>query len=73
VTDVASPPTLSVDILVLDAALDDLAPFSSLQVRVVELRFFAGLEFPAIPDLLGVSSRTAATDSVSIAAGKVPN
>jgi RNA polymerase sigma factor (TIGR02999 family) len=59
VTDAASPPTLSVDILALDAALDDLARLSSRQVRVVELRFFAGLEFQEIADLLGVSSRTA--------------
>jgi RNA polymerase sigma factor (TIGR02999 family) len=59
VTDAASPPTLSVDILALDAALDDLARLSSRQVRIVELRFFAGLEFQEIADLLGVSSRTA--------------
>ena len=58
-TDAASPATLSVDILALDAALDDLALLSPRQARVVELRFFAGLEFQEIGDLLGVSSRTA--------------
>jgi RNA polymerase sigma factor (TIGR02999 family) len=58
-TDAASPPTVSVDILALDAALDELARLSPCQARVVELRFFAGLEFQEIADLLGVSSRTA--------------
>jgi RNA polymerase sigma factor (sigma-70 family) len=50
---------VSVDILALDAALDELARLSPRQARVVELRFFAGLEFQEIADLLGVSSRTA--------------
>jgi RNA polymerase sigma factor (TIGR02999 family) len=58
-TDAASPPTVSVDILALDAALDELARLSPRQARVVELRFFAGLEFQEIADLLSVSSRTA--------------
>jgi RNA polymerase sigma factor (TIGR02999 family) len=58
-TDVASPPTLSVDILALDAALDDLALLSARQARVVELRFVAGLEFDEIAHVLGISSRTA--------------
>jgi RNA polymerase sigma factor (TIGR02999 family) len=59
VTDAASPPTATVDLLALDAALDDLAVLSPRQARVVELRFFAGLEFEEIASLLDVSSRTA--------------
>jgi RNA polymerase sigma factor (TIGR02999 family) len=59
VTDAASPPTLTVDLLALDEALNDLASLSPRQVRVVELRFFAGLEFEEIAGLLDVSSRTA--------------
>ena len=59
VTDAASPPAVTVDILALDAALDELALLSPRQARVVELRFFAGLEFEEIAQLLGISSRTA--------------
>jgi RNA polymerase sigma-70 factor (ECF subfamily) len=62
VTDAASPTTFSVDLLALDTALDELASLNARQARVVELRFFAGLEFEEIAELLGVSARTAKRD-----------
>lgn len=62
VTDAASPPAFTVDVLALDTALDELASLNPRQARVVELRFFAGLEFEEIAELLSVSSRTAKRD-----------
>jgi RNA polymerase sigma factor (TIGR02999 family) len=62
VTDAATPPAVTVDLLALDRALDELAALNPRQARVVELRFFAGLEFDEIAELLGVSSRTAKRD-----------
>lgn len=46
-------------LLALDAALSRLRALDEDLVRLVELRFFGGLEFPAIAELLGVSLRTA--------------
>ena len=39
-------------------ALDALSSFDSRQCRVVELRFFAGLNIPETADALGVSTAT---------------
>lgn len=46
------------DVLALDAALDALDRISEQRRRIVELRYFGGLEFSAIADLLGCSERT---------------
>ena len=46
------------DLVELDAALERLAAFDADGARVVELRFFAGLESGEIGELLGVSERT---------------
>ena len=54
----AAAPTSSVDVLALDEALDALASFDDRQCRVVELRFFAGLNIPEAADALGVSTAT---------------
>ena len=54
--------TPSVDVLALDAALDALASFDVQQCRVVELRFFAGLNIPEAADALGVSTATVERD-----------
>ena len=51
-------PTLGVDVLALDEALDDLSGFDVRQCRVVELRFFAGLNIQEVAEALGVSSAT---------------
>jgi RNA polymerase sigma factor (TIGR02999 family) len=50
--------TPSVDIIALDEALDALSSFDVQQCRVVELRFFAGLNIPEAADALGVSTAT---------------
>lgn len=47
------------ELLVLDQALDRLDALSPRQREVVELRYFAGLEFAEIATLLAVSERTA--------------
>jgi RNA polymerase sigma factor (TIGR02999 family) len=48
----------SVDVLALDEALDTLSSLDLRQCRVVELRFFAGLNIPETADALGVSTAT---------------
>jgi RNA polymerase sigma factor (TIGR02999 family) len=50
------PPEL--DIIALDEALERLAADDSVAARVVELRFFAGMEVGAIAEVLGVTDRT---------------
>ena len=51
-----------VDLLGLHDALDTLATLDPRQARVVELKFFAGLEIDAIASLLDVSSATVRRD-----------
>lgn len=51
-----------VDLVALDAALEQLEAASPRQARVVELRFFAGLEMDAIAEVLKVSPATVARD-----------
>jgi len=50
--------TSNVDVLALDEALDALSSFDVRQCRVVELRFFAGLNIPETADALGISTAT---------------
>ena len=50
--------TPSVDVLALDEALDALSAIDSRQCRVVELRFFAGLNLEEAAEALGVSTAT---------------
>ena len=54
----AAAQTSGVDVLALDEALDALSSFDARQCRVVELRFFAGLNIPETADALGVSTAT---------------
>jgi RNA polymerase sigma-70 factor (ECF subfamily) len=55
----AAPTSMSsVDLLALDEALEALSSFDERQCRVVELRFFAGLNIPEAADALGVSTAT---------------
>ena len=59
--DVVSPATTQtsgVDVLALDEALEALSSFDARQCRVVELRFFAGLNIPEAADALGISTAT---------------
>jgi RNA polymerase sigma factor (TIGR02999 family) len=55
-------PQGGLDVLELDAALDELATRSERQARVVELRFFGGLTAPEIAAALEVSERTVERD-----------
>jgi len=56
VSPVAQPP--SVDVLAIDQALDALSLIDDRQCRVVELRFFAGLNIDEAAEALGVSPAT---------------
>lgn len=50
------------DLEALDAALKELAALDERQARVVDLRFFAGLDVIQAAELLGVSERTVKND-----------
>jgi RNA polymerase sigma factor (TIGR02999 family) len=50
--------TSGVDVLALDEALDALSAFDVRQCRVVELRFFAGLNIDETAEALDVSTAT---------------
>jgi RNA polymerase sigma factor (TIGR02999 family) len=52
----------SVDVLALDDALDDLARIDGRKSRVVELRYFGGLEIEEAAEVLGISVGTAKRD-----------
>lgn len=51
-----------VDVLDLDAALVELATLDGRQARVVEMRFFGGLESQEVAEVLGVSLSTVERD-----------
>lgn len=53
---------VSVDVLALDQALEQLDALDPRKTRVVELRYFAGLEMAEIADVLGISRATAQRD-----------
>ena len=50
------------EILTIDMALRHLAAFNERLAHVVELRFFAGLTYDEIAELLGVTKRTITSD-----------
>jgi RNA polymerase sigma-70 factor, ECF subfamily len=58
----------NVELLDLDHALDHLAALHPRQARVVELRFFGGLEEREIAEIVGVGERTVRRDWVFAAA-----
>jgi len=49
-------------IIEIDRALDELALKDERKARVVEMRFFGGLEFPEIAEALEISLSTAKRD-----------
>ena len=57
---VSDPPLL--DLIALDEALEMLATLDARKVRVIELRFFAGLTVEETADVLEVSPDTVARD-----------
>jgi RNA polymerase sigma factor (TIGR02999 family) len=54
--------TRSVDLIVLDDALNGLAKIDPQQCRIVELRFFSGLSIEETSQVLGVSPATVKRD-----------
>lgn len=58
----AWPGPPDVDILALEEALDELAVLDPAKVRMVELRFFAGLDLEETAAVLGVSESTVTRD-----------
>jgi RNA polymerase sigma-70 factor (ECF subfamily) len=64
-SDVADSPEMAarqVDFLDLDAALNELSRLAPRQARVVELRYFGGLENREIAGILGTSEPTVVRD-----------
>lgn len=57
----ASPPVF--DLLALDQALERLARLSDQQVRIVELRYLAGLSVEEVAEVLAVSPTTVKRDT----------
>jgi len=57
-----SPRAPTDDLLALDQALDQLAAVSPRQARVIELRYFGGLNLEEMADLLQVSQATVSRD-----------
>jgi RNA polymerase sigma factor (TIGR02999 family) len=58
----AVSPARDIDVLALDEALDRLTALDPQQVRVVELRYFGGLNVDETAEVLGVSPRTVKRD-----------
>lgn len=58
----STPSELSVDVELLDAALSRLAEVDERKARLVELRFFGGMDEPQAAEALGISRATAARD-----------
>ena len=60
--DVAAAEAREVDLIALDSALDELAAMDPRQSRVVEMRFFGGLDMAEIAEILDVSRATVDRD-----------
>lgn len=61
-SDVAAPGAALADLIAVDEALETLAAIDARKVRVVELRFFAGLTVDETARVLDVSADTVARD-----------
>jgi DNA-directed RNA polymerase specialized sigma24 family protein len=62
VEDAAAAAPVDVDVLDLDAALEELGGFDPRKARVAELRFFGGLSLEEIGTVLDTSVPTAMRD-----------
>lgn len=60
--DAAAASPIDVDLLDLDAALEELAAFDARKARVAELRFFGGLSLEEVGTVLDVSLPTVMRD-----------
>lgn len=49
-------------LILLDSALEELSKFDPRQAKIVEMRFFAGMTFEEVADVLQLSSRTVKRD-----------
>lgn len=61
-TSVAEAPTEALDVLAVDAALRKLEAVAPRQARIVELRYFAGMEIDATAHALDISPATVKRD-----------
>ena len=59
---IAAPDENEIDLLALDEALNRLAEIDEQQVRIVELRYFSGLNVPETADILKISPATVKRD-----------
>ena len=50
--------SIDIDVIALDAALEDLEALDPRQSRIVELRYYGGLKVQEIADVVGVSPAT---------------
>ncbi len=57
-----APAARVVDVITIDEALSQLETLDQRQARIVEMRFFAGLELDEIAVALDVSERTVKRD-----------
>ena len=60
--DIAVAPSGGTDILALNEALESLAKLNARQARVVELRYFGGLNEQEVGHVLGIAPRTVRGD-----------
>lgn len=60
--DLALSPGKDEDLLALEEALEKLEKLDERQARIVELRFFGGLNVAEVAEVLGVSKRTVESD-----------
>jgi RNA polymerase sigma factor (TIGR02999 family) len=58
----ADAPAPAIDLLALEEVLNELSRLDERQARIVELRFFGGLDMPEVAEVLGISVRTAQSD-----------
>jgi RNA polymerase sigma-70 factor (ECF subfamily) len=56
------PPQTEVDVIALDDALNSLSQIDPRQNRIVELKYFGGLEISEIAEVLGISPATVKRD-----------
>jgi len=59
---VAESPQRSIDLIALDDALNRLAALDPRQARVVELRYFSGLDIEQTAAVIGISAATVKRD-----------
>lgn len=59
---IAAPNEKEIDVIALDEALNRLAVVDKQQVRIVELRYFSGLNVPDTAEVLGISPATVKRD-----------